>query len=140
MGTYTRGCAKPHDAFQYRRASKIGITLMFLFTVAFIFSCAGFLSAIWAEDFDRLSLFQTYILTPLIYLGGVFFLVDMLPGFWRQVAMANPILYFVNGLRFGFLGVSDVAILHAAVAAVLVAVFMFSLCLHLFRIGYNIKT
>lgn len=116
------------------------VALYFMLTVSFTFSCAGFLSAIWAQDFDRLSLFQTYILTPLTYLGGVFFSVDMLPGVWRNVALANPILYFVNGLRYGFLGVSDVGLVGAMIGAFLVAAVLFAACLHLFRIGYNIKT
>jgi len=116
------------------------VAAYFIVMVSFVFSCAGFLSAIWAEDFDRLSLFQTYLLTPLNYLGGVFFSLEMLPGIWRSVAMANPILYFVNGMRYGFLGISDVTIGSAAVGVAVIAAALFGLCLHLFRIGYNIKT
>ena len=116
-----------------------GIVIFFVVCVAFIFSCAGFLTGIWAQDFDRLSVFQTYILTPLSYLGGVFFSISMLPSAWQKIALLNPILYFVNGLRYGFLGVSDVPILNAAAAALLVAILMFSTCLYLFHKGYNIK-
>ena len=116
------------------------IVAYFILCVAVIFSCAGFLTALWAQDFDRLSVFQTYILTPLSYLGGVFFSVEMLPPFWQKVALLNPILYFVNGLRYGFLGVSDVPIEIAAVAAFGVAVVMFVLCHQLFKRGYNIKS
>jgi len=115
------------------------IVVYFVIFVSFIFSCAGFLTGIWAQDFDRLSVFQTYILTPLSYLGGVFFSVTMLPDFWQKVALLNPILYFVNGLRYGFLGVSDVGIVTAAIAALIVAIAMFSMCLILFHRGYNIK-
>jgi ABC-2 type transport system permease protein len=118
----------------------IGLTIYFVVCVAVIFSCAGFLSAMWAENFDRLSIFQTYLLTPLTYLGGVFFSVEMLPPFWQKVAMVNPILYFVNGLRYGFLGVSDVGIYGAAITAFGIAAVLFSACYYLFRIGYNIKT
>jgi ABC-2 type transport system permease protein len=117
-----------------------GMALFFLVSVATIFSCAGFLSAMWADDFERLSVFQNYLLTPLTYLGGVFFAVEMLPPFWQKVAVANPILYFVNGLRYGFLGISDVNVPFAAGTALCVAVVLFGLCCHLFRIGYNIKT
>lgn len=117
----------------------IGATLYFVAVVAVIFSCAGFLSAIWSEDFERLSLFQTYLLTPLTYLGGVFFAVEMLPPFWQKVAMVNPVLYFVNGLRYGFLGISDVSVVTAGAVALGVALGLFGLCVHLYRIGYNIK-
>ena len=115
------------------------VTLFFVVVVSVIFSCAGFISAMWSQDFERLSLFQTYLLTPLTYLGGVFFAVDMLPPFWQKVAMVNPVLYFVNGLRYGFLSVTDVPIALAFGMALFVAVFMFGLCLFLYRIGYNIK-
>jgi len=118
----------------------LGITLFFGVFVAVIFSCAGFISAVWAQDFDRLSLFQTYILTPMTYLGGVFFSVQMLPPLWQKVALANPVLYFVNGLRFGFLGVTDINVQVAEIAVVTTAVIMFLICYLLFHIGYNIKT
>ncbi len=116
------------------------MTLFFVVSVAAIFSCAGFLSAMWAQDFDRLSVFQNYMLTPLTYLGGVFFPVMWLPDFWQKVAMANPILYFVNGLRYGFLGISDVSVSIAAGIAAGVTIILFGLCCRLFSIGYNIKT
>ena len=118
----------------------VGAVAYFGVMVALIFSCAGFISAVWAEDFDRLSLFQTFILMPLTYLGGVFFSVDMLPPGWQIVARINPILYFVNGLRYGFLGVSDISVTLAAASVLAVAVGMFGICYHLFRVGYNIKT
>jgi ABC-2 type transport system permease protein len=116
------------------------LTAFFVISVALIFSCAGFVSALWAQDFERLSVFQTYLLTPLTYLGGVFFAVEMLPPFWQKVAMANPILYFINGLRFGFLGISDVNMALAVCIALFLAVAMFAACYRLFHIGYNIKT
>ena len=116
------------------------VAAYFIVMVSFVFSCAGFIAAIWAQDFDRLSLFQTYFLTPLNYLGGVFFSLEMLPGIWRTVAMANPILYFVNGMRYGFLGISDVSLGTAAVGVAVFAAACFGICLHLFRTGYNIKT
>lgn len=117
-----------------------GLVVFFVLTVAMIFSCAGFLSALWAQDFERLSVFQTYMLTPLTYLGGVFFAVEMLPPFWQQVAVWNPMLYFINGLRYGFLGMSDVDVAMAAVIALLLAVGMFAACCRLFHVGYHIKT
>ncbi len=120
--------------------SHFWITAFFVICVAFIFSAAGFVTALWAEDFDRLSVFQNYILTPLTYLGGVFFSVQMLPSFWEKLAMANPLLYCVNGLRYGYLGVSDVNMVIATVLVLLLSVAMYLWCYLLFRSGYKIKT
>jgi ABC-2 type transport system permease protein len=73
-----------------------------------LFSLGGFINAMLATKFDDISIVPTFILTPLTYLGGVFYSIDLLPEFWRSVSMINPILYMVNGFRYGILGVSDV--------------------------------
>ena len=117
-----------------------GITVGFIVGVAVIFSCMGFISAIWADNFDQLSLFQTYLLTPLIYLGGVFFSISNLPPLWQSVAKLNPVLYFVNGLRYGFMEVSDVNIITSLGVTFALAVVLFAVCVHLYRIGYNIRS
>lgn len=114
--------------------------LFFIVVVSIAFASFGFLSGLWAEDFDQLSLFQTYVLTPLTYLGGVFFSVDMLPVLWQKVAMANPILYFVNGLRYAFLGISDISLPVAIVTVLFAAIVPFVGCCVLFHRGYHIKT
>lgn len=82
---------------------------MFLFT-ATLFSLAGFINAVYANSFDDISIVPNFVLTPLVYLGGVFYSIDMLPGFWRTISLGNPILYMVNAFRYGFLGVTDVEI------------------------------
>ena len=85
--------------------------LMVIITVILtsaLFSLGGFINAMLATKFDDISIVPTFVLTPLTYLGGVFYSIDMLPSFWQGVSMANPILYMVNGFRFGILGVSDV--------------------------------
>ncbi|HTN33687.1 MAG TPA: ABC transporter permease [Marinobacter sp.] len=73
-----------------------------------LFSLGGFINAMLATKFDDISIVPTFVLTPLTYLGGVFYSIDMLPEFWQNVSLLNPILYMVNGFRFGILGVSDV--------------------------------
>lgn len=83
-------------------------TLFFLMGVAATFALFGLAAAIWAEKFDHLSIFPNFVLTPLTFLGGVFYSVTMLPEPWSTISQANPILYVVNGLRWGLLGVSDV--------------------------------
>ena len=69
------------------------------------------MNAIFAKTFDDVSIIPTFVLLPLTYLGGVFYSIHLLPDFWQQVSMANPILYMVNAFRFGFLGISDVSLL-----------------------------
>lgn len=73
-----------------------------------LFSLGGFINAMLATKFDDISIVPTFVLTPLTYLGGVFYSIQLLPSFWQSVSMANPILYMVNGFRYGILGVSDV--------------------------------
>jgi ABC-2 type transport system permease protein len=75
-----------------------------------LFSLAGLINAIFAKSFDDISIVPTFVLTPLTYLGGVFYSIQMLPDFWRQVSHINPILYMVNTFRYGFLGISDINI------------------------------
>ena len=86
------------------------ITFTTIVLTAVVFSLAGLLNAIFARSFDDISIIPTFVLTPLTYLGGVFFSVSLLPPFWRSVALANPILYMVNAFRYGMLGASDISI------------------------------
>ena len=89
------------------------ITLSMVFLTALVFSIAGFINAIFAESFDDISIVPTFVLTPMIYLGGVFYSVSLLPDFWVKISLANPILYMVNGFRYGILGSSDIDISRA---------------------------
>lgn len=77
---------------------------------AVVFSLGGFINAVYATKFDDISIIPTFVLAPLTYLGGVFYTVDLLPGIWREVSLANPILYMVNAFRHAMLGVGDVAL------------------------------
>lgn len=87
-----------------------GVTFSIVVLTAVLFSLGGFINAIYANKFDDISLVPTFILTPLTYLGGVFYSIDLLPPFWAAVSKANPIVYMVNGFRYGILGVSDVSL------------------------------
>lgn len=107
---------------------------------AILFSLAGLINAIFARKFDDISIVPTFVLTPMIYLGGVFYSVDLLPPFWRHLSMANPILYVVNAFRHGMLGVSDVSISAAFVIVIAVTVVLFALGLLLLERGTGIKT
>ena len=78
-----------------------------------VFALAGFINAVFAKKFDDIAIIPTFVLTPLTYLGGVFYSISMLPEFWQNVSKANPILYMVNAFRYGILGTSDISIVHA---------------------------
>ncbi|MEX0900787.1 MAG: ABC transporter permease [Gammaproteobacteria bacterium] len=107
---------------------------------AVVFSLGGFINAVYAKSFDDISIVPTFVLTPLTYLGGVFYTVDMLPGFWRELSMTNPILYMVNAFRYAMLGVSDVGIgvAFAMIFAFLAA--LFAGALWLLERGHGLRT
>ena len=86
----------------------IGITFMILLLTSILFSLGGFINAMYANSFDDISIVPTFILTPLTYLGGVFYSMDLLPSIWQKISLLNPIVYMINGFRYGILGVSDV--------------------------------
>jgi ABC-2 type transport system permease protein len=93
---------------------------------ALVFALCGFINAVFATNFDQITFIPTFILTPLTYLGGVFYSITMLPGWAQQASLANPILYMVNAFRYGFLGVSDVDVGVAFAIMVLAAVTLFA--------------
>ncbi|MGA9026563.1 MAG: ABC transporter permease [Steroidobacteraceae bacterium] len=104
-----------------------------------VFSLGGFINAMFAKNFDQISWFPTFVLTPLTYLGGVFYSVRMLPDWAQMASHANPILYMVSAFRFGFLGTSDVNLGLAYLIMVAAAVLMFSLAVTLMHRGAGIR-
>ncbi|HET8802664.1 MAG TPA: ABC transporter permease [Marinobacter sp.] len=95
-------------AFTQLQIHNLLMVVVTVFLTSALFAVGGFINAMLATKFDDISIVPTFVLTPLTYLGGVFYSIDLLPGFWQGVSMVNPILYMVNGFRFGILGVSDV--------------------------------
>ncbi len=89
------------------------VTLTVFVLTSVLFAIAGFINAVFANTFDDISIIPTFVLTPLTYLGGVFYSISMLPAFWQQVSLANPVLYMVNAFRYGLLGFSDIAMWQA---------------------------
>lgn len=87
-----------------------GLTLLIFVLTSILFSLAGFINAVYATTFDDISIVPTFVLTPLTYLGGVFYSIHLLPEFWQSLSLGNPVLYMVNAFRFGILGVSDIDI------------------------------
>lgn len=106
---------------------------------AVIFSLAGMINAVFAKNFDQVSMVPTFVLTPLTYLGGVFYSIKMLPDWAQTVSHGNPILFMVNAFRFGFLGVSDVAIGIAYFIMIAFASVLFAFCLWLMNKGVGMR-
>jgi len=115
------------------------ITLSMVVLTAIVFSLMGFINAIFAKKFDDISLIPTFVLTPLTYLGGVFYSISLLPEFWQTVSKANPILYMVNAFRYGILGTSDISIFLAYAIVMFFVVSLFATCLYLMNRGVGIR-
>ncbi len=115
------------------------ITFSMVLLSSIVFALAGFINAVFAKKFDDISLVPTFILTPLTYLGGVFYSISMLPEFWQRVSLANPILYMVNAFRYGILGTSDIGIERAYILVTFFIVALFSTCMFLMNRGIGIR-
>lgn len=113
---------------------------LFAILTSFVFSLAGMINGIFAQKFDDISIIPTFIITPLTYLGGVFYSISLLPDFWQTISKANPIVYMINGFRYGFLGTSDINVYSGLGMLVLFSVVLFSVNLYLFNKGIGIRT
>jgi len=116
------------------------MAIAFLIVVSALLACAGLVMALWAESWDHVMLLLNFLITPLVFLGGVFYSIHMLPPFWRAVSMFNPIFYMINGLRYGVLGVADASPGWSLVLSSALAAGLFAWTVHLFRIGYKLKS
>jgi len=116
------------------------ITLSVLILTAIVFAMAGLVNAIFAKKFDDIAIVPTFVLTPLTYLGGVFYSISLLPDFWQRVSTFNPILYMVNGFRYGMLGVSDVGIVEAYSIIGVFLVVLAVVCLWLLGRGTGLRS
>ena len=105
-----------------------------------LFALCGFINAVYANSFDDISIVPTFVLTPLTYLGGVFYSLDLLPEFWANVSRANPLVYVVNAFRYGVLGVSDVDIAFAFAMIGGFTVIAYAYCMHLLRTGKRLRS
>lgn len=111
-----------------------------LLLTAVVFALAGMVNAIFAQKFDDIAIIPTFVLAPLTYLGGVFYSIALLPEFWQKVSVANPILYMVNGFRYGMLGVSDVSLAMTYGVILIAGGILFSTCLFLLNRGTGLRT
>lgn len=126
--------------FTHPQIHHLGIVFTFILLTSIVFALGGLLNAIFAKKFDDISIFPTFILTPLIYLGGVFYSIEYLPPFWRTLSKINPVLYMVNGFRFGFHGVSDLNVWISLVILAIFAVILVAVDLILLHKGTGLKT
>jgi ABC-2 type transport system permease protein len=113
--------------------------VLFLFLTSALFSLAGFLNGIFAKKFDDMGIFSTFVLVPLTYLGGVFYSVSQLPPFWQTVSKANPILYMVDGFRYGFFGNAGIPVWQSALTLTMVVVALTVVNLKLLRQGVGMR-
>ncbi|MDA8585440.1 ABC transporter permease [Rhodobacteraceae bacterium] len=111
----------------------------FLVLTAVTFSLLGFVLGIWAQNFEQLNLVPLLVVTPLVFLGGSFYSVSMLPPFWQNVSFFNPVLYLVSGFRWSFFGTSDVPIVFSLVAVTVFASVCLGIIWWIFRTGYRLK-
>ncbi|MBP6860361.1 MAG: ABC transporter permease [Candidatus Pacebacteria bacterium] len=125
--------------FTHLALVNIFIVFFAAFLTALVFSLAGLVNGFYAKSFDAISIVPTFVLTPLTYLGGVFYSIDQLPPFWGAVSQFNPILYMVNAFRYGFLGVSDVNVMLSFGILIGLTVVLMALVLWLFKRGVGLK-
>lgn len=116
------------------------ITMGIVFMTSVVFALAGFFNAVFARTFDDISIIPTFVLTPLTYLGGVFYSMSLLPEFWQGVSKLNPILYMVNAFRYGILGISDIHVGYAFAGVTVFIVLLTIICLHLLGNGTRMRS
>ena len=115
------------------------VTISIVLLSSIVFALAGFINAVFARKFDDISIIPTFVLTPLTYLGGVFYSISLLPEFWQKVSLANPILYMVNAFRYGILGTSDIGIAAAYGILIAFSALLFTACMILMQRGVGIR-
>ncbi len=122
------------------RIYDLWIVFLVIFMTSTLFALGGLINAVFAKKFDDISIVPTFILTPLTYLGGVFYSISLLPEFWQGVSKINPILYMVNAFRYGFLGQSDISLPVAFAIIGLFIIVLFSFALYLLNTGKGLKS
>jgi len=125
--------------FSHLQVHSYLVTFSVVILTSVLFALAGFINAAYARSFDDITIIPTFVLTKLIYLGGVFYSIKMLPDIWQQISLVNPILYMVNAFHYGILGVSDINVSTAFVIIVGFIVVLYFFALRLLRLGVGLK-
>jgi ABC-2 type transport system permease protein len=118
----------------------IPLVILFALLTSFTFSLAGMINGIFAKKFDDISIIPTFVITPLTYLGGVFYSISLLPDFWQTISRVNPVVYMIGGFRYGFLGVADISVWVGLGMLVCFSTGLFCLTLFLLQRGMGIRT
>lgn len=146
LGGVLRGCVVGFIVtvvalfFTHLSLYHVGITISIVLLTAILFSLCGFINAMYSRKFDDINIIPTFILTPLTYLGGVFYSIKMLPPLWEKLSYFNPILYMVNAFRYGVMGVSDVSIEYSLLTLVGLDTVLFLTAWGLLAKGVGLKT
>jgi len=114
--------------------------LLFLLLTAVTFSLVGFIIGIWADGFEKLQLVPLLIVTPLTFLGGSFYSIDMLPPLWQKVTLFNPVVYLISGFRWSFYGLADVSVALSLGMTMLFMAISLAIVAWIFKTGYRLKT
>lgn len=115
------------------------IYLYFIFFVSVFFASVGLIVALWAEKFDNLAILNTFFITPLLFFGGVFHSINLLPEFFQKISLFNPLFYMIDGFRYSMLGNSDVNVVYSGLAVFVLALVAFWYAAYLFKKGYKLK-
>lgn len=119
--------------------TSISAVVIFALLTSILFSLAGLITAVYAKNFDGISIIPNFVLTPLTYLGGIFYSVKLLPDFWQSVSLFNPILYMINGFRYGLVGVTDISLYSAFMVLIVSIAILFVWVSYLFKTGKGVR-
>jgi len=114
--------------------------VFFLFFVSLFFACVGLIVALWAEEFDNLAILNTFFITPLLFFGGVFHSIKLLPEIFQKLSLMNPLFYMIDGFRYSILGESDFNVIYSVLIVFVLAVLAFFYAVYLFKKGYKLKS
>lgn len=115
------------------------VILLFLFLSSLVFSLGGLINGIYAKNFDGITIVPTFVLTPLVYLGGVFYSIHSLPPLWQTISLFNPVFYIINGFRYGFLGTSDVSLLTSILVLLALTLVLLGMNVYFIKKGLGLK-
>ena len=118
----------------------LGFTILFALLTSFVFSLAGMLNGIFAKKFDDISIIPTFVITPLTYLGGVFYSISLLPQFWQAISKLNPIIYMIGGFRYGFLGITDINVWSGLGMLLFFSALLFAANIYLLKKGTGLRS
>ena len=116
------------------------LMILILVMTVVSFSLFGFIIGIWSDSWERLNFIPTLVVTPLVFLGGTFYSIQMLPEFWQKITLLNPVLYLVSGFRWSFFGTGDVSIATSLFAIFLFTILCISIIILIFKTGYKLQT